>query len=195
MDLRAIGYYLVCLIFTIGGVIMIYTENHIIGWMSAIFFGLGTILFTIKLIYPKFKYFNLDHIKEEKPLSEEEFAERYKADGIFSYTSDGFELELQNENLKAKWGEIETLVGYKVDLITYDQICLDVFLSDDRSFSINEETHGWYNFQERTIENLNISNPNWWLDIATPAFEANHTAVYDFKNRPIEEITKENYKA
>ncbi|MEM1409052.1 MAG: hypothetical protein AAGG59_19865 [Bacteroidota bacterium] len=191
---KVIGYYLVGWIFTATSILMIYSENHWIGWVGAIFFGTGSILFTIKLIYPNFKYFNTDAIGNNyKPLTEEEFQEKYSDDGIFTFTFEGFTVELENEKLTVNWNEVESLIGYKIDLYTSDQICLDIFLVD-KHFTISEETLGWYKFQEHLKNDLNIENPDWWIDIATPAFEPNYTTVFDHKNRTIQELLKKRYK-
>ena len=98
--LKIIGYYLVGWIFTATSLLMIYSENHWIGWVGAIFFGTGSILFTIKFIYPNFKYFDTKPIGNNyKLLTEEEFQKKYSDDGIFTLTSVGFTAKLENERL------------------------------------------------------------------------------------------------
>ncbi|MFT7234357.1 MAG: hypothetical protein ACI8TA_003589 [Cyclobacteriaceae bacterium] len=189
---KVIGFYIFGILATIAGIYMI-KKGQLIGWTTAGFFGLGTILFTIKFFYPNFKWVNFTTLdgSDTKSLSKEEFMKRYGEDGIFNYTDTGFICNLNTRTIEQKWSDIQTLLGYKKDLLTYDIICLTVYLNNQTNFVITEETHGWFNFLQKVAEHLNESLANWEIEIMDPAFEAKTTIVFDSQNRNLEQIQQE----
>ncbi len=168
-------------------------NGQLFGWIPTGFFGLGTILFTIKFFNPNFKWLNFSTLdgSDTKSLSKEEFMKKHDEDGIFIYTDTGFICYLDSGTIEQKWTDIQTLLGYKKDLLTYDMICLTVYLNNQTNFVITEETHGWFNFLKKVTEHLNGSLVNWEIEIMNPAFEAKPTVVFDSKNRNLEQIEQE----
>jgi len=66
---------------------------------------------------------------------------------------------------------------YKVDLMTIDDIVMEITYND-RVLTITEETDGWNEFTDR-LENIFPTIPkDWWQNVAHPAFATNFTTIY-----------------
>jgi hypothetical protein len=94
---------------------------------------------------------------------------------VFRFQSDGF-IYLP-KNITVKWSEIIELSAYKVDLMGYDEIRLDIKYGND-VIVISEDTPGWNDF----LEKMNAVFPgipvDWAFTIAQPAFATNLTILY-----------------
>lgn len=97
--------------------------------------------------------------------------------GVFSYNETGFELNLKTEFHSIKWADIERIASYKADLLTTDEICLDI-IYDNKMVVLTEETHGWHQFIERLQSALPIKD-NWEAAVLKSPFEYNLTTVYE----------------
>jgi hypothetical protein len=107
--------------------------------------------------------------------------------GIFRYTEKGFIVSLKDTK-NIEWNKIESIFGYKLDLMTTDEICIEVFCDDCISFRVTEETPGWFVFIERLKEQFSSVEEDWNINIAHPAFATNLKLLYDRKNRPQEQV-------
>lgn len=98
--------------------------------------------------------------------------------GKFRYDEDGFIFSFDDGSKKIRWVEINKLIAYKVDLMTVDEIRMDI-LCDTYQFTITEETPGWFQFVLKTKKVFPEINENWDLQIIKPAFEATVMVVYE----------------
>ena len=89
--------------------------------------------------------------------------------GKFIYENDGFIFQFKSEQQKIKWTDIERLIAYKLDLMTTDEICLDIVYNNWQT-TITEETPGWYQFIEKTKLVFPNIPKNWDSEIVHPAF-------------------------
>ena len=136
------------------------------------------------------RLFSTDN-KTAKPsqISEESkksFEIKFNDLGKFKYEDDGFIFEFETEQQKIKWVDIERLIAYKRDLMTTDEICLDIVFNNWQT-TINEETLGWYQFVEKTKVIFPSIPKNWDTEIVHPAFETNLTILYQRQDREIPE--------
>jgi hypothetical protein len=118
-----------------------------------VFFGLCAVATTYHLIEPRKKVVFIGTSQDKEQINKE-FDERLKDLGIFRYTDNSFIVRLDRSNYQIKWTEIHTIFGYKVDLLTTDEICLDIFCDNKISFAMTEETAGWpvfFRTNQRTI--------------------------------------------
>lgn len=97
--------------------------------------------------------------------------------GVFSYKETGFEIDLKTEVHSIKWTDIERILVYKADLLTIDEICMEI-LYDNRTIVITEETRGWYQFIDRLKSILPVKD-NWEAEVLKSPFEYNLTTVYE----------------
>ncbi|HEX5154697.1 MAG TPA: hypothetical protein VFW07_24790 [Parafilimonas sp.] len=89
-----------------------------------------------------------DLLHNDDEIKKENWEAKYNDLGIFNYNDLGFDIKLDNELCSIKWTDIERLQAYKVDLMTTDEICIDVTFNN-RWIMITEDTPGWYQFIER----------------------------------------------
>jgi hypothetical protein len=122
------------------------------------------------------------------------FEEKAVENGIFSYTEDGFIIKFKTHDRSIKWSDIETIIAYKRDLMTTDQICFDLFYQNSLSSTISEDTEGWSQFVNRMQEAFPQIDKDWWGKIIHPAFKTNMTLLYDKQRRNLEEVVKTSYK-
>ena len=98
--------------------------------------------------------------------------------GVFTYNSSGFEIDLKNEYHYIKWADIERLVAYKADLMSVDEICMDI-IYDNKTVIITEETFGWHQFIKRIKTALLSVNENWEALVLKSPFEYDLTTIYE----------------
>jgi hypothetical protein len=97
--------------------------------------------------------------------------------GIFTYTANGFTIAHKDEEYDVPWHEVEELVAYKLDLMAYDEICLDI-LHNGSKHTITEDTPGWHLFVEKTKSVYPGIDMYWDSKIVYPSFATNLTVLY-----------------
>lgn len=151
-------------------------------WGALFFFGGGGLFFLVRLLNPK-NLFVTYNTKIGKEILADQFRKEQESLGFFNYTDDGFSLEEHSGVKFYKWSDIETVFGFKEDRYTTDEICMDIFTSNNASLRLTESTPGWYQFQKRLSENIPSIPPDWDGQIAVPAFETKLTLLFDRKGR------------
>ncbi len=111
---------------------------------------------------------------------------KFNDPGKFTYEGDGFTFQFNTEQQKIKWADIERLLAYKRDLMTIDEICMDIIFNNGQT-TITEETPGWYLFVEKTKLVFPGIPKNWDTEIAQPPFATNLTILYQRKDREMPE--------
>ncbi len=127
-------------------------------------------------------------------IHSEQFQKILNDPGFFTYNEDGFSLQQHKGITHYKWGTIQALFGYKEDLFTTDEICLDIFMVDNLYIKLTESTPGWYQFNKRLSENIPEVQVDWYGEIVLPPFETKLTLLFDKKGRTKENAEKEFYK-
>jgi len=102
--------------------------------------------------------------------------------GIFSYSSTGFDIDLKDGFHSIKWTDIERLEAYKADLMTTDEICIDIIF-DNKTIIITEDTKGWYQFIDKLKSALTLTNSNWETLVLKSPFEYDLTTIYERSDR------------
>ena len=170
-------------------IILIKNERSIQGWLFVCFFGSMTIILFLKILFPNASF--LRWIKTPREPDNRPFEEKYNDNGIFEYSENGFIINNEILHQEILWSEVKTIFGYKIDLLAIDCICVDVFCDNDKFFTINEETIGWFQFIERSKNIFTSIDKSWNIKITIPAFETNLTLIYDRENRTLDEVKKE----
>lgn len=110
------------------------------------------------------------------------FDERYEDTGVFEYNTEGFTITTKKFTETIRWGNITKLNVYKVDLLTIDQIEMEIEYNDSKELiRITEELPGWYQFVLKTKEVFPTIPKDWDIDIINPAFERNYRTIYEKK--------------
>ena len=98
--------------------------------------------------------------------------------GAFEYDAEGFSYPFENGTSMIRWAEVDRIVGYKLDMFTVDEICIELHVGD-RAIRFSESTAGWYQFQERLRNVFPDIRKDWELDVAMPAFETIYIVLYE----------------
>jgi hypothetical protein len=69
------------------------------------------------------------------------------------------------------------LVAYKADLMTIDEIRMDI-VWNNLQFTITEDTPGWYQFAVNTKKVFTSIPEDWDFKITQPAFAENRMVLY-----------------
>jgi hypothetical protein len=160
----------------------------------------GVLIFTIWALAKAYPFIDPNKkivfigTKKYKELIKEEFDFKLNDTGIFTYTDSGFNLKLSGTSYNIQWSDIITILSYKMDLMTTDEICMEVFCKNDVSFKLTEETSGWFTFIGTLKLNLALVNKDWDSKIVFPAFATNLTLLYDRENRTLDQVMQIYYE-
>lgn len=90
----------------------------------------------------------------------------------------GFKIIVGSKSTLIKWNSIEKLIGYKVDQLTIDEICLQIEFNNEIEI-VTEEYNGWREFINELLSQFPMINKKWEGIIAKPAFERNETELFN----------------
>lgn len=88
----------------------------------------------------------------------------------------GFEIDTEPP-ISARWGSITEIVAFKRDLLTTDLICLQFQLDDGTFVETDEEMVGYRTFIDTVTSKFDLT-PNWWSDVAFPAFKTSMATIW-----------------
>ncbi|MBX3242030.1 MAG: hypothetical protein KIT80_13665 [Chitinophagaceae bacterium] len=117
-------------------------------------------------------------VHDDEEIKKKNWEVKHSDLGNFEYNDLGFDINLDNELHSIKWTDIERLRAYKVDLMTTDEICMDITFNN-RWIMITEETSGWYQFIERLKSVLPEINNDWEALVLKSLFEYDLTTIYE----------------
>ncbi len=86
------------------------------------------------------------------------------------------------------WDAIVRITGYKVDLLTVDEIRMEVALSTGTSVVYSEESPGFGALMVE-LEHRFPSVVGWHAKVAHPAFAASTTVLFNAPNQPLHPTT------
>ena len=124
----------------------------------------------------------MDKFNIDEDVKKQNWDSKFNDLGIFSYNNLGFDIDLKDGFHSIKWTDIERLQAYKVDLLTTDEICIDIIF-DNKTIIVTEETKGWYQFIEKLKSSLPQTNDNWEDLVFKNPFEYNLTTIYERADR------------
>jgi hypothetical protein len=110
----------------------------------------------------------------EKALRQKQ---RQDDNGAFAYTDEGFTYQVEDRLETVLWRDLERIIAYKLDRITYDIICLRLYWPGS-DLLISEDELGWYQFSNRLNTALPAIKKGWEEQVALPPFETTETLVY-----------------
>ncbi|SDD81352.1 SRPBCC family protein [Niabella drilacis] len=113
--------------------------------------------------------------------------------GAFSYTHDGF---IQEEALLRAcyaWADVETIFAYKQDLLTTDEVCLDLFTRNGMRVFISESCSGWDRFLQKLSEQFPSLSEGWEWEVAQPPFKTNLALLFDRRGRTLTQAETDCY--
>lgn len=176
----------VILISFLFGTIAIWTKDkysQFMYWSTIIFFGGGGLFMLTRLINPKNLFVTHD-TELGKLILADEFQKAQEDMGFFAYSDTGFNLTEHRGVTHYNWSDIETIFGFKEDRFSTDEICMDIFFSDNSSIRLTESTPGWYQFNKQLSKATSTVTENWDTEVVHPPFATNMTLLFDKRNRP-----------
>jgi hypothetical protein len=121
----------------------------------------------------------------KKPESEEEAKLRWQQKqeemGAFEYDAEGFSYPFESGTSLVRWAEVDRIVGYRLDLFTIDEMCLELHVKD-RAIRFSESTPGWYRFLGELRTVFPVIRENWDWEVTIPPFATNYTVLYERKD-------------
>ncbi len=79
---------------------------------------------------------------------------------------------------KISWEEVETIYAYKIDLITIDEIILEIS-TKDKIFNIKESEENWFEFAKFITEKFELESFDWYEKVRNPAFQENRILLFN----------------
>ncbi|MES2848616.1 MAG: hypothetical protein V4685_06145 [Bacteroidota bacterium] len=95
-----------------------------------------------------------------------------------TFHEDGFVVELDKGLRKIKWNEIEELVVYKEDLMTFDEIRMDI-VYNGLQITITEDNPEWDFFVSKAKSVFPSIPAEWESQIIQPPFAENRRIIYE----------------
>ncbi len=171
----------VCVTFVSIGVFCYNPKEKLAFFSSILFFGGCAIVQLVPLLNPK-NLFVTYKSKLGKEILAQQFIDAQETLGFFLYSDDGFTFLGKSY----PWNDISTVFAFKEDLITTDEVYVDIFMSDNSSLRIDESTPGWFQFTKQLNRQLSISD-EWESNVIHPAFAPNMTLLFDRQGRSLQQ--------
>jgi hypothetical protein len=76
------------------------------------------------------------------------------------------------------WSDVSSIVGYKIDALTTDQIRLAFEIRGETIDVVTEDMTGFKALTERMRSPFDGISESWWSQVAYPAFETNWTTIW-----------------
>ena len=161
-------------------------------WATIVFFGGSGLFMLIRFINPNNLFVTYD-TELGKQILADQFQKAQEDLGSLAYTDTGFNLTEHKGVTHYNWSEIETIFGFKEDHFTTDEICMDIFFSDNTSIRLTESTPGWFQFNKRLSKAIPTVSENWDTEVVQPPFATNMTVLFDKSDRSKEQAVKACY--
>ncbi len=88
--------------------------------------------------------------------------------------------ESGREVYRFQWADVSKVETYKRDLFSVDMICLEFAVDADQLVYItHDEMDGFNELSCRLTQYFPSIAPNWWNEVAFPAFATKHRILYE----------------
>lgn len=158
---------------------------------------IGATIFIVYVLYhmfhPKFLWVDRKS-KDGQLIQQKAFGLRYNDNGKFSYNDTGFNFNHKDKTIYVAWTDIETIFAYKRDLMTFDELNIEVFLKNNKRIRLTEEIDGWFQFIIKLKEVFPIIDKEFDTKLIFPAFDTNLTLVYNSKEKTQSELINQYYE-
>ena len=87
------------------------------------------------------------------------------AEGTFTFSETGFRLVPPYGTGQYDWANLQSAFGFKLDLLTLDEICLDLFFANGSSLRLTESLPGWPALSRYLSTHFPSIPPRWECDV------------------------------
>lgn len=116
------------------------------------------------------------------------------ATGAFCYDESGFRLLPAYGTGHYLWTDLHSAFGFKLDYLTVDEICLDLFFSSGSYVRLTESLPGWPLFLRQLGQQFSTIPPHWEWEVIHPPFASNLTLLFDRAGRTLPQAAAAWYK-
>ncbi|MFD2920001.1 hypothetical protein ACFS6H_09800 [Terrimonas rubra] len=164
-------------------------------WFWTILIGAAVFIIYVlyHMFYPKFAWVDTKS-KDGKLIQQKAFDLRYNDTGVFQYVHTGFYFSDKDQTIFVAWADIKSIFAFKRDLMTVDELNIEVFLKNDTRIRLTEEIDGWFQFIIKLKEVFPNIDKEFDTKLIFPAFETNLTLVYNSKNKTLSELINQYYE-
>jgi hypothetical protein len=92
-------------------------------------------------------------------------------------TSNGFIITSEGKEYLYLWEQVTEIIAYKQDLLTTDEICLDIVLPGFM-FTLTESDAEWDVLTKSMEETFPSIDADWFSKVMLPAFATNAMTIY-----------------
>ncbi|WP_303312764.1 hypothetical protein, partial [Hymenobacter sp. BT730] len=117
------------------------------------------------------------------------------AEGAFVFGETGFRLIQPYGKGHYEWAALQSAFGFKLDCLTTDEICLDLFFSNGSYLRLTESLLGWPAFLQQLSNHFPSIPLGWEWDVMQPPFATNMTLLFDHVGRTLQQAEDAWYKA
>jgi hypothetical protein len=174
----------------------IFTSNkYSIFWFWTILIGCTAFIIYVlyHMFHPRFLWVDTKS-KDGKLIRQKAFDLRYNDTGVFQYVATGFNFSDKDQTIFVAWTDIETIFAFKRDLMTVDELNIEVFLKNNIRIRLTEEIDGWFQFIIKIKEVFPIIDKEFDTKLIFPAFETNLTLVYNSTDKTQSELLNKYYE-
>ena len=158
---------------------------------------IGATVFIIYVFYhvfhPKFAWVDTKS-KDGKLIQQKAFDLRYNDTGVFQYVDAGFNFADKDQTIFVAWTDIESIFAFKRDLMTVDELNIEIFLKNNMRIRLTEEIDGWFQFIIKIKEVFPSIDKEFDTKLIFPAFETNLTLVYNSTDKTQSELINQYYE-
>lgn len=80
------------------------------------------------------------------------------------------------------WKIVQTIYTFKIDLIVYDEIVLEIS-TNNQIYTFPESEENWFEFAKLITEKFNLDSFDWYFEIMKNAFQENRILLFDRNNK------------
>ena len=115
--------------------------------------------------------------------------------GVFDFGETGFRLLPPYGTGQYDWADLQSAFGFKLDLLTIDEICLDLFFANGSSLRLTESLPSWPVLLRHLSTHFPSIPPEWEWDVMQPPFATKMTLLFDHAGRTLPQAEAAWYKA
>lgn len=116
-------------------------------------------------------------------------------EGAFVFNHTGFRLLPPHGTNQYDWADLKSAFGFKLECLTTDEICVDLFFSTGFSLRLTESLPGWPTFLQHLHTHFPSIPSEWEWDVMPPPFAPNLTLLFDHVGRTLQQAEAAWYKA
>lgn len=171
------------------------SNKYSLFWFWTILIGATVFIIYVlyHMFYPKFPWVDTKS-KDGKLIQQKAFDLIYNDTGVFQYSDEGFSFTDPGQTIFVAWTDIETIFAFKRDLMTIDQLNIEIFLKNNTRIRLTEEIDGWFQFIIKIKEVFPSIDKEFDIKLIFPAFETNLTLVYNSTDKTQSELINKYYE-